>query len=517
MASTKSKGKILAITGVWLVVVCIFGVGVKFWWTPAQEKAAEEAVAEHDKEVIDSTSAHARFDETVTIGLDLFSGYAALRSPEMRRTLGSESLGLKLVPDDANGMDRIKALQSGKLDMAVFTVDALLKASHELGEIPATIVLVIDETKGADAIVGYKSKFPNIDSLNSSQLKFVLTPDSPSETLPSVMRAYFDLSKVPLSSVIEADGAADVYKQWRASTQTDNQVYVLWEPYVTKMLENPNMHVIVDSSRFRGYIVDVLVVNRDFLFKKKDVVRKVVQSYLRTAYEHSTKMESLIKTDALAAGDALSDDQVTNLVKGIWWKNVQENYAHMGLQSGHSLQHIEDIIGQINNVLVKTDSSFKDPTGGHFEKMYYPDILAELQNNSFHPGRTMDSTGQIRSEIKLRELDELGWKSLEPIGTLQIPMIQFARGTSILTNSAKQVLDELVKNLKTWPTYYVSVIGNASNKGDAEANRSLAESRSQTAAEYIISKGISSIRLRAVGSVPSGKSSVSFVLGQVPY
>ena len=517
MASTKSKARILAIAGVWVVIVVVFAGAVKWWWKPAQEKAAEDAVAQHDKDVLDGTSSHARFDETVTIGQDLFSGYAGLRSDEMRRYLGSESLGLKLVDDGADYTKRIKALQSGDLDMAVFTVDALLKACHDLGEIPATIILVIDETKGADAIVGYKSKFPNIDSLNSSQLKFVLTPDSPSETLPSVMRAYFDLSNVPLNAVVEADGAADVYKKWRASNQNDNQVYVLWEPYVTKMLENPNMHVIVDSSRFRGYIVDVLVVNRDYLFKHKDTVRKVVQSYLRTAYEHSTQMDTLIKTDALAAGDALSDDQVTNLVEGIWWKNVQENYAHMGLQRGHSLQHIEDIIEQIVDVLKKTDSSFSDPTGGHFEKLYYNDLLAELQKNSFHPGRTMDSTGQIRSEVTLRELDESGWSKLEPIGTLQIPTIQFARGTSILTNSSKQVLDTLVKNLETWPTYYVSVIGNASTKGDAEANRLLAESRSKAAADYITSKGISPIRLRAVGSKPSGNSSVSFVLGQLPY
>jgi outer membrane protein OmpA-like peptidoglycan-associated protein len=258
-------------------------------------------------------------------------------------------------------------------------------------------------------------------------------------------------------------------------------------------------------------------VNRDYLFKHKDTVRKVMQSYLRTAYEHSTQMDALIKADALAAGDALSDDQVTNLVQGIWWKNVQENYAHMGLQRGHSLQHIEDIIGQIVDVLKKTDSSFSDPTGGHFEKLYYNDLLADLQKNSFHPGRTMDSTGQIRSEVALKELDDSGWKKLEPIGTLQIPTIQFARGTSILTNSSKQVLDELVKNLETWPTYYVSVIGNASARGDAEANKVLAESRAKAAADYITSKGISPIRLRAVGSMPGSGSSVAFVLGQLPY
>tara|TARA_Y100000034_G_scaffold103692_1_gene129540 strand:- start:14262 stop:15815 length:1554 start_codon:yes stop_codon:yes gene_type:complete len=517
VASTKSKARILAIAGVWLVVICVVGGAIKWWWRPAQEKAAEEAVVKAEKEVLDSTSSSRRYDTTITVAHDLFSGYANIRSDTMRRYLGSEGIGMTLKDDGADGIVRINALKSGDVDIAVFTVGSFLKSCAEIGEIPATIVMVVDETKGADAIVGYKTKYPNIDSLNSSQLKFVLTPDSPSETLPSVVRAYFDLSNVPKNAVIPADGAADVYKKWRAAKPTDNQVYVLWEPFVTKMLENPNMHNIVDSSRFRGYIVDVVVVNRDFLFKHKDTVRKFIQSYLRTAYEHSSDMNTLIKADALAAGDALSDTQVTNLVDGIWWKNVQENYAHMGLQRGHSLQHIEDIIGQIIDVLKKTDSKFSDPSGGHFENLYFNELLAELQNNSFHPGRTMDSTGQIRAEVSLRELDESGWKNLESIGTLQIPTIQFARGTALLTNSSKQVLDDLVKNLETWPTYYVSVIGNASTRGDEEANKILAESRSQAAADYITGKGINPIRIRAVGSKPSGGSSVSFVLGQVPY
>ena len=48
------------------------------------------------------------------------------------------------------------ALKSGKVQMAVFTIDAYLKAGSEIGEFPGSIVLVIDESKGADAIVAYK-------------------------------------------------------------------------------------------------------------------------------------------------------------------------------------------------------------------------------------------------------------------------------------------------------------------------------------------------------------------------
>ena len=95
---------------------------------------------------------------------------------------------MNLHDDGADYAARIRALQAGDAQLAVFTIDALLKASAELNEMPATIVALVDETTGADAIVAYKSKVPNIDALNAAETRFVLTPSSPSETSRSMSR-----------------------------------------------------------------------------------------------------------------------------------------------------------------------------------------------------------------------------------------------------------------------------------------------------------------------------------------
>ena len=52
-----------------------------------------------------------------------------------------------LVDDGADYSQRIEALQSGEIQLAAFTIDALITASAELGELPATIVALIDETR----------------------------------------------------------------------------------------------------------------------------------------------------------------------------------------------------------------------------------------------------------------------------------------------------------------------------------------------------------------------------------
>ena len=74
-----------------------------------------------------------------------------------------------------------------------------------------------------------------------------------------------DSEKKP--AFVEARDAEDVYRRYRTAEPNTHQVFVLWEPYVSKVLENPNTHVVVDSSRFRGYIVDVLVAQRGRLIK----------------------------------------------------------------------------------------------------------------------------------------------------------------------------------------------------------------------------------------------------------
>ncbi len=50
-----------------------------------------------------------------------------------------------------------------------------------------------------------------------------------------------------------------------------------------------------------------------------------------------------------------------------------------------------------------------------------------------------------------------------------------------------------------------------------EANKRLAEQRAKAAEKYLTSHGVAPRRIRAVGAEPSGTTSVSFLLGQLPY
>jgi outer membrane protein OmpA-like peptidoglycan-associated protein len=512
------KARLVIACFVWLFILLI-GVGVwRYFVAPAREVAQEKAKQELHQKTILMTGSESRYRTQINYAFDSFSGYCVERSPEFEAELGRKRIKVKLVDDNADYVARLKAIQSGEIQMASFTIDALIKASAEIGDMPATIVAIIDETRGADAMVGYKTTIANIDALNDPDMKFVLTPNTPSETLARVVMSHFGLSNLSDKSFIEAKDAADVYNRYRKSKPTDKLAFVLWEPYVTKMLENPNVAVLVDSSRFRGYIVDVIVASRDFLVKDEPAVKDFVEAYFRSLYTHTQKtagMSILVANDAQKAGTPLNDKQTQRLVDGIWWKNTNENYAHMGLNNDKPLQHVEDMIQNITSVLISTGAIANDPANGQPNLLFHNGILAQLQNDNFHPGVVEES---IRKDSdNLPSLSDEEWKKLIPVGTLQVPKIVFARGTARITEQSEITLNELIEKLQSWPNYYVKIIGNASLNGDLTANRNLAKSRAISVENYLKEHGINDARLKSLSVEPTGNTDVVFQLGYTPY
>lgn len=507
-----SKGKVLVVSFLWLFLLGIVVLAYKVIYVPHKEQAKVKAEEDQKNKVLTETGDNSRYDIQINFALDSFSGYSVLRSKEFSEELGYKRIKLNLVDDGANYSERLKKLQSGEIQMAAFTVDALIKTCANANDLPATIVGIIDETRGADAIVAYKSAFSNVDDLNNKDLKFVLTPDSPSETLARVVMANFNLSSIAKDPFVKVKDAEEVYKLYRKAQPNDKTVFVLWEPYVSKILENPNTHKIIDSSNFKGYIVDVIVVNRNFLFSNKQFVQEFVKCYFKSNYAFRTKMMDLVIEDAKQQGTPVSPKQAEALVSGIWWKNTQENYCHFGLKRGN-VQHIEDIITNITRVLIKTGGINKDPTDNKPNLLYHSDLLAEIDKSNFHPG-----VESVKNDLaELPPLTEGQWKGLQPVGKLEIKQLVFGRGTDTLTEESKQTLEELVGSLKTFPQYYVIIKGNATKIGDVEANKALASSRAKAAEVYLVEKGIHANRIRAIGAEPSENPSVDFILGQLPY
>lgn len=526
MQENRRRGVLVAAM-IWIALLGLGAAAYKFIVAPRLKGA-----------VVEETGSASQYRHTVRVRADAFSGYAIFRSTAMKNLLKGHGIKLEIDDDKADYAARIRALQDGSTDLAVFTIDADLKAGAELGAFPGTIVMVIDETVGGDAMVAYKDGVPTLQNLDHPGARIVATPNSPSEFLARTVIATLSLPSLRNDWLVGADGAGEVWKRFkRAQGEERRWAYVLWEPYVSKALQEPRAHVLLDSGKMRGYIVDVLLARREFLREHPELVRTVVESYFRALYSYSERpggMEELVREDAAALGETLSEEDARRTVRGIAWKNTLENYAHFGIVSGGEaggLEYLEDIIAKIADVWVKTGALRGNPVEGRAHTLFYKGMLTELQAANFHPGRgqvVIDGVGpgakdlpSVRKAAELPPLPPDGWRKLMPVGAMRLEPIGFRRGTSEISEFSRAELDRLATRVNSWPSYYVRVVGNSRPEGDPEANRLLAESRARAVLEHLVSRGVAANRLRAEvapgGDASEGRSEVSFVFGQVPY
>lgn len=521
MSSKKSKGCLVA-SALWCAILAVLAVAYKLLVHPFfSEKLAED------------TGSASQYQSEVRIAADSFSGYAVLRSDRIKNLLKREGIKLTILDDQADYAKRLESLKEGAIDLAVFTIDSYLAAGAKAGHFPGSIVLIIDETQGSDAILAKTNLVSSLQSLDDPNARIVLTPNSPSEFLARVVLAHFSLPNLPEDWQIPADNAQEVLRQARAYRGLEKRAFVLWEPYVSRAVNRHGYQILLDSSKLKGYIVDVLVARRNFLRDHPQQITAVVKAYLRAAYHFHQQpdgMRQLVQKDAAqSGGDRLDDDQAQKVVQGIQWKNTLENFAHFGLDGATEQQHIEDIIINIVDVLVKTKAIERDPLEGKHHTLFYRQILAELKDEGFHPAKNINLISDLGAELEetvritaeVPALSEAQWAQLRPVGELKIRPIVFVRGSNKISLTSKRDLSETAKKLKTFPEFYLRVIGQTRAEGDAEANRRLAEQRAQAVAQYLAEAGIGGQRLRTE-AMPSqnqtgAAQSVRFIVGQLPY
>ena len=459
-----------------------------------------------------------------------------MRSDEIRERLKREGIRLTLKEDGADIPNRLAAMQRGDVDLAVFTIDSLLLAGANAGSFPGSIVLIVDETRGADAIVAYEQVVPSLDALNDTSARIVATAASPSEFLARVAVANFNLPDLPHDWLEARDGAKAVYKAFRVARSDERKAFVMWEPYVSLALEEPDAKILLDTSKLSGYVMDVLVARREFLRDHEDVVRNVVEAYLRTAYEanRTGAMIDLVVKDAKKTGTkGIKDAQAKKMVEGIAWRNTLENYVQFGLlktEDSKGLPHLEDVILRIVDVLRKTNALSEDPLDGQANILFYDKILRDLKKSNFHPGKTLNLLNagdkdldfeSVRSTKTLPPLTDAERQSLVQVGEMRVDPLSFGRGGAKLNVSSRRNLVQLAQKLEAFPAYYLTVVGHTRVEGDAEANARLAHQRAEAARNFLLSQGLPSDRVFAEAASASHHGataqSVSFIVGQLPY
>lgn len=478
------------------------------------------------------TGARPRPVTTLRLAADGFSGYCLLRSSELAGRLEARGIALTVVDDGAEYMARLEALRNGRVEMAAFPVNSLVQCGARLGEFPATIVYVLDETVGADALVAWKDAVARIGDLNRPDAVMVLTPDSPSEFLARVVLASFELPNLNRPDWYRGvSGSSEVYKAFRGDSRRGPCAYAMWEPEVSRALADPGAHVLLDSSRLRGYIVDVLVAGRQALVDRYDAVKAVVEEYARSAYAARERMPEMVREDSRGSPAEITRAEAEAIVKGILWKTTLENYRHLAVETGDpGADPLPAILRRVTEVLVKTGAIAADPLAGRYETLYFDRILREMKAEGFHPSRAVNVLSgtlpevpeeEIRGVVGAAPLTEAQWDGLVTVGEMRVEPILFGRGTARIGIEGRRSVAGLAAVLRSWPHYYLVVTGRVRPGGDEEEALRLARDRAETVVEMLAAEGIPRHRVRTAAEVartdvPEAQC-VAFVVRQAPY
>ena len=232
-------------------------------------------------------------------------------------------------------------------------------------------------------------------------------------------------------------------------------------------------------------------------------------------------------------------DEAKSLVSGIEWRNTMENYAHFGVVAkteASNSELLDDMIAKIVNVLDKTDAIQDDPLEGNFGQIYYDGILRSLYSDNFHPsisnseledidlGGEATALPKVRAQKQLVALGQSDWQKLKPVATMKVRPIQFGRGNARIQRNSQRSLVALADDLKSFPHWYIKVIGHTRSAGNRKAHQDLAQQRADATAKFLMKTGISNSRIpaAAVGQPPANATggqaqSVTFMLLEKPY
>ncbi|HEY3863960.1 MAG TPA: phosphate ABC transporter substrate-binding/OmpA family protein [Verrucomicrobiae bacterium] len=448
----------------------------------------------------------------ITLAIDDWIGYYPISSARMKKAMRNEGYILDIANDGGDYPARMKKLRDGDLNFAVVTVDSYILNAAAL-DFPATIVAILDESKGGDAMVAYTNVVSSLDSFkgfNAANMpRIAYTPSSPSQHLLKAISSHFNvpaLKNLSPAKRVETKDSQEALKDLQAKNVS---VAVLWEPNVSKALEIPGVAKILGTESTSRLIVDILVVNRDFAQKNPQEADLLLKTYFRTLKFYADNPDELAKD--IESELKISGDSVKKMLNGVAWVNLSDNCQEWFGITGPGQaaeQGLVDTIGSTVDILVQSGDFKDDPlpdkdpyrivNSSFIQKIYNEGIKNGFATLTGGAGRAAELGDGLSRPFK--PLTDAQWANLRPVGSLNVEPILFQSGASDLEVSEKEKLDVMVSRLKHYPTFRILVEGHTSFLGDADANLALSQERAEAVVRYLaITYAIDANRIRAVG------------------
>ncbi|MGB5686521.1 MAG: phosphate ABC transporter substrate-binding/OmpA family protein [Candidatus Electrothrix sp.] len=457
-----------------------------------------------------NTSDAVKIKGKVRLALDNWIGYFPLRSNEMKTLMRREGWNLVWTDDKADYRARMGQLHKGEIDVAVATVDSYLLNGADFN-FPGTIIAVLDESKGGDAIVARKKQAESLDSLKGKDgLKIAFTPNSPSHYLLKAAADHFNVPELlptQKNKRIETEGSEGALKALLAGKA---DIAVLWEPDVSRALAEKDIVKLLGTEDTAQLIVDILLVSRDFMQDQPEAVEALLSSYFRVLKKYRDKPDLLKEHVMEETGLPVKAAQA--MLQGVQWASLLDNCEQwFGItqgtpQSGGQAQEkISDTIESAATTLVNVGDFISSPIPDQnpyrlVKSSFLQDLYEKGMSGFTRSGAGSSAQGADSLTAPFPPLETVAWQRMWEVGTLKIQPIIFQHGSAELDLFAEEVLKKVISRLKHYPHFRVLVKGHTGLRGDPAQNKALSQQRANSVAAFLQKKfHIDPNRIRAIG------------------
>jgi NitT/TauT family transport system substrate-binding protein len=266
-------------------------------------------------------------DTPVTVAHATWVGYGPLHIAKELGYFKEQGLdvNLTIIEDESQ---YAAALASGNIDGLGNVIDR--EVIHFAKGTPETVIFAMDESTGGDGVVA------------AGDIKAVADLKGRTVALDKSSTSYFFFLSILEKNGVKEDevniqemGASDAGAAFVAGKV---DAAVTWEPWLTNAGQREGGHVLMSSREMPGTIVDVFVMNDNFMAKHPEAPAKMARAWFKAIEWY--KANPAKGDEIMAKAFGLSAAEVADMAKGVTFKGAAENLAFV--KPGQGLYAVAD-------------------------------------------------------------------------------------------------------------------------------------------------------------------------------
>jgi outer membrane protein OmpA-like peptidoglycan-associated protein/ABC-type amino acid transport substrate-binding protein len=352
----------------------------------------------------------------------------------------------------------------------------------------AKAVMIVDNTRGADAIIAKDPAIRTVEDLAGRKVAMLQFTPSHGMTIDAVENSSLSARKkqsIDYVFISAEDGLGGV----RAALESGAvDAAVLWDPDLSLALRSTKGRVVYSTRTASNLIFDVIVCDQRVLddAQGRAAVQKLVNGWMKgvdaAKADPDSAVDALVETKEFFA--LLAKDEGKPFVRGLFdnllWTGVADNARILGLAGGtnhyNRVYQRFDQIYRAAGALANPKSPVIDP-----DDSFDTSFIRNLYQAS-----TAAQTEAKKTEVFTEAAREEAVQAA-PAEVTKPVTVSFASGQSALTKRAERTIDtEMVPFIENNGTAYFEISGNTDSTGNAAINNRLSQARAEAVVDYLV-------------------------------